>query len=79
MWNYEIVFVPGTIEGKLEELNADLNDIKSRRMEQELKIESIENLSLRQRFQANVERLLQEQIEKEHDVYQLQELLKQLE
>lgn len=48
-------------------------------MEQELKIESIENLSLRQRFQANVERLLQEQIEKEHDVYQLQELLKQLE
>ncbi|ENN80659.1 transcription initiation factor TFIID subunit 7 [Dendroctonus ponderosae] len=68
----------GTIEGKLEELNAKLNAIKSRRMEQELKIESIENLSLRQRFQGIVEQLLQDQIEKEHDIYQLQELLKQL-
>lgn len=55
----------------------ELNDIKARRIEQEAKIESIENLALRQRFQANVERLLQEQIEKEHDVVQLQEILKQ--
>lgn len=62
-----------TIETKLEELNMELNDIKARRIEQETKIESIENLALRQRFQANVERLLQEQIEKEHDVVQLQE------
>lgn len=56
----------------------ELNDIKARRVEQEMKIESIENLTLRQRFQTNVERLLQDQIEKEHDIYELHELLKQL-
>jgi len=67
-----------TIESKLEELNSDLNDIKSRRIQQEIKIETIENLALRQRFQENVERLLQDQIEKEHDIYELQELLKQI-
>ncbi|XP_066140942.1 transcription initiation factor TFIID subunit 7 [Euwallacea fornicatus] len=67
-----------SVEAKLDELNSELNDIKVRRVEQEIKIGSIENLALRQRFQANVERLLQEQIEKEHDVYQLQELLKQI-
>ncbi|XP_066253955.1 transcription initiation factor TFIID subunit 7 [Euwallacea similis] len=67
-----------SVEAKLDELNSELNDIKAKRVEQEIKIGSIENLALRQRFQANVERLLQEQIEKEHDVYQLQELLKQI-
>ncbi|KAL1509024.1 hypothetical protein ABEB36_003830 [Hypothenemus hampei] len=67
-----------SVETKLDDLNSELNDIKTRRIEQEMKIESIENLALRQRFQSNVERLLQEQIEKEHDISQLQELLKQM-
>ncbi|XP_060531642.1 transcription initiation factor TFIID subunit 7 [Cylas formicarius] len=67
-----------TIEAKLDELNVELNDIKNRRMQQEMKIENIENLALRQRFQENLERLMQEQIEKQHDIYELQELLKQL-
>ncbi|XP_050299697.1 transcription initiation factor TFIID subunit 7 [Anthonomus grandis grandis] len=67
-----------TIEAKLQELTIELNDIKTRRIEQEMKIENIENLALRQRFQANVERLLQEQLEKEHDIYELQELMKQI-
>ncbi|CAH1127300.1 unnamed protein product [Ceutorhynchus assimilis] len=66
-----------SIEAKLEDLTLELNDIKTRRVEQEMKIESIENLTLRQRFQSNVERLLQEQIEKEHDIYEMQDLMKQ--
>lgn len=68
-----------TVETKLEALNLELNDIKSKRIQQEIKIENIENIALRQRFQENVERLMQDQIEKEHDIYEMQEILKQFE
>ncbi|XP_018331888.1 transcription initiation factor TFIID subunit 7 [Agrilus planipennis] len=62
---------------RLEELQAELADLKARRQQQELEIENIENIALRQRFQDILDRLLQEQIEKETEQYQLEELLKQ--
>ncbi|XP_022915644.1 transcription initiation factor TFIID subunit 7 [Onthophagus taurus] len=65
------------IEQRLEELEIELNDIKERQQQEEYKIENIENFALRQRFQDNVNRLLQDQMEKEQEQYELQELLKQ--
>lgn len=44
-----------------------------------MKIENIENLALRQRFQDILDRLLQEQIDKENEKYDLLELLKSIE
>lgn len=65
------------IESRLDEIELELADLKTKRQEQELKIEKIENLALRQRFQGILDGLLQEQLEKEHERYDLQELLKQ--
>ncbi|KAF2899506.1 hypothetical protein ILUMI_06664 [Ignelater luminosus] len=64
------------IESRLEDLEVDLADLKARRQQQELEIENLENLALRQRFQDILDRLLQEQLEKEQEQYDLQELLK---
>ncbi|KAF7287268.1 TATA-box binding protein associated factor 7 [Rhynchophorus ferrugineus] len=66
-----------SIEAKLETLNIELNEIKTKRIQQEMKIENIENLALRQRFQEHVEKLMQEELDKEHDIYEIQELMKQ--
>lgn len=65
------------IEARLEGLELELADIKVKRMEQEAKIGNIENLALRQRFQDILDDLLQQQLEKEQERYELQELLKQ--
>lgn len=66
----------GQLQARIEEIGAHLNELKMRRQQQELKIENIENLALRQRFQEMLDRLLQEQIEKEHERDDLIELLK---
>ncbi|CAH0561903.1 unnamed protein product [Brassicogethes aeneus] len=67
----------GNIESRIEEIQLELADLKNQRQQQENKIESIENIALRQRFQENLERLLQEQLEKEQEKEDLLELLKQ--
>ncbi|KAJ8983873.1 hypothetical protein NQ317_000909 [Molorchus minor] len=66
------------IQARIDEINTEIADLKARRQQQEMKIENIENLALRQRFQENLERLLQEQIEKEQERYDLADLLKQV-
>ncbi|KAJ8933037.1 hypothetical protein NQ314_014277 [Rhamnusium bicolor] len=66
------------VHARIDEINSELADLKARRQQQEIKIENIENLALRQRFQDSLERLLQEQIEKEQERYDLSELLKQI-
>lgn len=70
-------FFKDNIELRLEELEMELADLKARRQQQELEIENIENIALRQRFQDILDRLLQEQLDKEHERYELRELLKQ--
>ncbi|KAF5287056.1 hypothetical protein FQR65_LT12357 [Abscondita terminalis] len=65
------------IETRLDELDAELADLKGRRLQQELEIENLENLALRQRFQDILDRLLQEILEKEQEQYDLQQILKQ--
>lgn len=67
----------GSIMSRLDELQLELADLKIRRQQQEMEIENIENIALRQRFQNILDRLLQEQIEKEQEKYGLEELLKQ--
>lgn len=65
------------IEARLETLEMELTDLKAKRQQQEMKIDTIENLALRQRFQDILDGLLQQQMEKEQEMYELQELLKQ--
>lgn len=65
------------ILARLDELQVELANLKMRRQHQEMEIENIENIALRQRFQNILERLLQEQLEKEQEKYGLEELLKQ--
>lgn len=71
-----MVLYVGAIESRLDDLDVELADLKARRQQQELEIENLENLALRQRFQDILDRLLQEQLEKEQEQYDLQELLK---
>ncbi|KRT79844.1 hypothetical protein AMK59_8336 [Oryctes borbonicus] len=65
------------IEARLEELDIELTILKERRQIEECKLESIENVNLRQRFQDMLERLFQDQLEKEQEKFLLLELLKQ--
>ncbi|KAG5891709.1 hypothetical protein JTB14_016092 [Gonioctena quinquepunctata] len=64
------------IQARVDEIEAELADLKAKRQQQEVKIENIENLALRQRFQDSLDSLLQEQIEKENERYDLMELMK---
>ncbi|XP_056645459.1 transcription initiation factor TFIID subunit 7 [Diorhabda sublineata] len=66
-----------SVQARLDEIELEIADLKDKRQQQETKIENIENLALRQRFQDMSESLLQEQIEKEQEKYDLLELLKQ--
>ncbi|CAH1103620.1 unnamed protein product [Psylliodes chrysocephalus] len=66
-----------SIQNRVNELDAEIADLKAKRQQQENKIENIENLALRQRFQDILESLLQEQFEKEQERYGLVEMLKQ--
>lgn len=73
-----IIFLVANIQTRLEEIETELTELKNRRIQQEVKIENIENLALRQRFQDILHRLLQEQIDKENEKYELLELLKNI-
>lgn len=68
-------FSKSGIEARLDELEADLADLKARRQQQEMEIEKMENQALKQRFQNILDHLLQEQMEKEQEQYELHELL----
>lgn len=62
---------------RLEEIQVELAKLKMKRQQQEMEIENMENIGLKQRFQNIVDGLLQDQIEKEQEKYSLEELLKQ--
>lgn len=49
-------------------LQTEINDLKVRRHQQEMEIDTIENFALKQRFQQISARLLTEQLEKEQQV-----------
>lgn len=49
-------------------LQAELNELKARRQQQEIELANIENSALRQRFQDILDNLLSEQLEKEQQV-----------
>lgn len=76
--NYSGHYFLANIQVRLEELEAELTELRNRRTQQEVKIENIENLALRQRFQDILDRMLQDQIEKENEKYDLMELLKSI-
>lgn len=63
------------IEARMDELDVELADLKARRQQQEMEIERIENQALRQRFQDILDRLMQEQMDKEQEQYELHEML----
>lgn len=65
------------IENRLEELEMEMDKMRARRHQQELEIEGIENVALRQRLQDILDRLNQELYEKDREHQALQELLKQ--
>lgn len=57
-----------SIRSRLDVLQQQLADLRNRRQQQELEIANIENYALRQRFQAILDNLLTEQLEKEQEV-----------
>lgn len=63
------------IRARLEELRGELNELKVRRVQQEMEVANIENFALRQRFQEILDGLLQEQLDKEQEYQELSELL----
>lgn len=60
-----------SIKERMEVLNKELADLKTRRQQQEMEINNIENMALRQRLQDIIDNLLTEQLEKEHEVIHL--------
>lgn len=62
----------------MEEIEVELRDLKVRRLQQDSKIENIENLALRQRFQDISDRLYQEQVTKESEMYEIIALIKNI-
>lgn len=75
---YSALIFSANVQVRIDEIDVELADLKARRQQQEIKIGNIENLALRQRFQENLEGLLQEQLDKEHEKYELIELIKQM-
>lgn len=73
-----LIHVLANIENRLEEIHKELAELKLRRQQQESEVENIENHALRQRFQDILITLYQEQLEKEREQQDLQELLKQV-
>ncbi|XP_019869725.1 transcription initiation factor TFIID subunit 7 [Aethina tumida] len=69
----------GNIESRMDQIHKELEMLKAQQHQQETKIESVENLALRHRFQESLQQLLQKQLEKEQELYDLQELLKNYE
>lgn len=56
------------LRNKMNVLQAELNELKARRQQQETELANIENSALRQRFQDILDNLLSEQLEKEQQV-----------
>lgn len=64
------------IERRLEDLQMDLEQLKMRCCQHETDIENSDNLNLRQRLQDIRDRCIQDQLQKEQEIFDLQELLK---
>ncbi|GFG29437.1 hypothetical protein Cfor_02637 [Coptotermes formosanus] len=64
-----------SIRSRLDVLQQQLADLRNRRQQQELEIANIENYALRQRFQAILDNLLTEQLEKEQEYQELTALM----
>ncbi|KAL0269804.1 UNVERIFIED_CONTAM: hypothetical protein PYX00_007414 [Menopon gallinae] len=64
-----------SIKERMEVLSKELADLKTRRQQQEMEINNIENMALRQRLQDIIDNLLTEQLEKEHEYEQLRSML----
>lgn len=56
------------IRARLENLQQQLAELRSKRQQQEMELLNIENLALRQRFQEILDSLLNEQLQKEQEV-----------
>lgn len=56
------------IRERMDALSKELADLKTRRQQQEMEINNIENMALRQRLQDIIDNLLTEQLQKEHEV-----------
>lgn len=56
------------LKDRMNVLEKELIDLKSRRQQQELEVANIENMALRQRFQDILDNLLSEQMQKEQEV-----------
>ncbi|XP_065200593.1 transcription initiation factor TFIID subunit 7 [Planococcus citri] len=67
----------GDIRARMEQLEMELAELKTRRNNQETEIANIENLALRQRFQHKLDNLLAEQMEKEQQYQELVAILDQ--
>lgn len=62
---------------KLKELEAEIRDIQSRRRQQEQEIETIENESLRKRFQTLIDNYLEQEADKQRQYDEIFSLLNQ--
>ncbi|KFM68872.1 Transcription initiation factor TFIID subunit 7, partial [Stegodyphus mimosarum] len=60
---------------KLDELEHTISNLQAKRRSQELEIMSIENQALRQRFQANIDRLKQDEYEKQMEYNEIMSIL----
>ncbi|KAK7604634.1 hypothetical protein V9T40_005820 [Parthenolecanium corni] len=63
------------LRNKMNVLQAELNELKARRQQQEIELANIENSALRQRFQDILDNLLSEQLEKEQQYQELASML----
>jgi len=60
---------------KLDELEHTIANLQAKRRTQQLEIMSIENQALKQRFQANIDRLIQEECEKQQEYNDIMNIL----
>lgn len=60
---------------KLDELEHNISNLQAKRRAQQLEIMSIENQALKQRFQANIDRLKQEEFEKQQEYNDIMSIL----
>lgn len=62
---------------KLDELEHTIANLQAKRRAQQLEIMSIENQALKQRFQANIDRLIQEECEKQQEYNDIMNILQE--
>nr|XP_018896067.1 PREDICTED: transcription initiation factor TFIID subunit 7 [Bemisia tabaci] len=68
-----------TVRNRLNVLEQELADLKTKRQQQELEIAHIENQALQQRFQEILDNLVTEQLDKEQEYQELSNFLQQSE